>query len=92
MQSERTIPPPPPLTEYEKQRAVRIELNNEVLYTLLPSLSAPSLSAGVKNNGPKSNTNEKAQDGSDDYDPGQDAGNSDGDASVTPPKVCRRCF
>ena len=43
-------------------------------------------------NGPKRNIINVAQDVSADYDPGQDSGhdaNSDGDASVTPLKVCR---
>lgn len=88
MQSKRTsLPPPPPITDYEKQRMVRIQHNNQVLYQLLPSLSAKE-----NNNGPKGNGNDVAQDVSADYDPGQDAGhdaNSDDDASVTPPKVCR---
>lgn len=89
MQSERTIlPPPPPITEYEKQRAVRVKMNNEVLY----ALRIPALSAGLTNQDQRSKGNEKSQDGSEDYDPGKDAGQdavSDGDASVTPPKVCR---
>ena len=34
------LPPPPPLTEYEIQRAVRIKRNNEVFFAIkLPELS-----------------------------------------------------
>lgn len=88
VQSERTIlPPPPPLTEYERLRAIRIKQNNEVLY----SLRLPELSAELTNNVPKSKGIEKAQDESEGYDPEQDARHdvgSDGDVSVTPPKVC----
>ncbi|KAK1387885.1 hypothetical protein POM88_016063 [Heracleum sosnowskyi] len=68
VQSKRTIipPPPPPPTDYEKKRMVRIEYNEQVLYTLVPSLLGR-----VNSNGPNSNRNDA---------------NSDGDASVTPPK------
>ena len=72
------------MTKYERQRAICVKQNNEVLDALkLPLLSA----ALTQNNSRKGKGNEKSQNESEDYDSGQDAG-SDGDVSVTPPKVC----
>ena len=77
------LPPPPPLTEYEVQRAIRIQKNNEVYY----ALNLPVLSAGLKKAESKDKQKEKTRDGSEDYDPAQDDG-SDAAGSVSPPKVC----
>lgn len=77
------LPPPPPLTEYENQRAVRVERNNEVFL----ALNLPALSAGLRKSKQKNKVNEQMHNGSDDeYDPGHEDG-SEG-ASVTPLKVC----
>ncbi|XP_063940112.1 uncharacterized protein LOC108225480 isoform X2 [Daucus carota subsp. sativus] len=75
------LPPPPPLTEYEVQRAIRIQKNNEVYY----ALNLPVLSAGLKKAESKDKQKEKTRDGSEDYDPAQDDG-SDAAGSVSPPK------
>ncbi|WOG87627.1 hypothetical protein DCAR_0206857 [Daucus carota subsp. sativus] len=73
------LPPPPPLTEYERQRAIRVQMNNEVL----SALKLPTLAAGLVKKDKRRKSNEKAQDGSENYDPGHDALS---DGSVTPPK------
>lgn len=87
------LPPPPPieeyekLTEYEKDRAKRIKHNNEYY----ESLNLPKLSAGFNNSiqkGKGKGNEKKCNGGDDDYDPGKEDG-SEGDVSVTPPKVYR---
>ncbi|KAK1365724.1 hypothetical protein POM88_041285 [Heracleum sosnowskyi] len=84
--SEDTIlPPPPPLTEYEIQRAIRVKENNQVFL----QLNLPSLSAGMRNSVQRKKGNEKMADGNEDYDPGEDVG-SDGDVSVTPLKETKK--
>ncbi|KAK1402365.1 hypothetical protein POM88_001970 [Heracleum sosnowskyi] len=84
--SEDTIlPPPPPITEYEIQRAIRVKENNQVFL----QLNLPSLSAGMRNSVQRKKGKEKMADGNEDYDPGEDVG-SDGDVSVTPPKETKK--
>ncbi|KAK1380994.1 hypothetical protein POM88_027738 [Heracleum sosnowskyi] len=77
--------PPPPLTEYEIQRAIRVKENNQVFL----QLNLPTLSAGMRNSVQRKKGKEKMADGNEDYDPGQDVG-SDGDVSVTPPMETKK--
>lgn len=77
------LPCPPPLTEYEIQRAVTIKRNNEVYF----ALNLPTLSSELRNSAQRNKGKEKMQEGSEDYDPGQEDG-SEGDAVESPLKVC----
>ncbi|KAK1405766.1 hypothetical protein POM88_005371 [Heracleum sosnowskyi] len=77
------LPPSSPLTEYEIERAIRVHKNNQVLL----QLNLPALSAEMRNSVQRNKGKKKMIDENEDYDPEQDAG-SDGDASVTPPKMC----
>lgn len=84
---ECNLPPPPPLTEYEKQRLVRVKQNNEIYFALnLPTLSAEVRSSFSKNKG---KGQEKVQEGSDkEYDPTEDnEAGSNADGSGTQVKV-----
>lgn len=65
---ELDLPPPPPLTDYERRRAVRVKRNNEIYFPL----NLPTLSAEVRSSFSKGKLQEKdqAQEGSDEeYNP-----------------------
>lgn len=93
------LPPPPPLTEYEKLRAVTVKRNNEVFF----ALNLPTLSSEVRNSILKDKSKKKkhVQEGSDEeYDPAVDledggsgtqrkAASKDGGSGTE--KVCHKC-
>lgn len=84
------LPPPPPLTDYEKQRVVRVKQNNEVFF----ALNLPTLSTEVRNCFPQkqgTGSGKKiVQEGSDEeYDPLEDQVDVSNDGgSATQVKVC----
>lgn len=78
------LPPPPPLTDYEKKRAINITTNNQVYKTLgLPTI-ATNLRAEMKG---KSKRNYTVQEEGSEYDPGAEENNEVDDGEETR-KVC----
>ncbi|KAL1823166.1 hypothetical protein ACET3Z_004987 [Daucus carota] len=74
------LPPPPPLTDYEKKRAINITTNNQVYKTLgLPTI-ATNLRAEMKG---KSKRNYTVQEEGSEYDPGAEENNEVDDGEET---------
>lgn len=77
------------MNEYEKQRALNVKKNNEMMI----ALKLPTLAAGMTCKNPKKKGKEKVQGerkgGDDDYVPGAGEEQSGNNALENPLKVCR---
>lgn len=76
------LPPPPTITDYERERAVNVSLNDQV-YKIL---GLPTLATSLRNEMKKSKGKEKIQEEGSEYDPGEEEHNGD-DPVVKPRKV-----